>query len=310
MTFPSRTEILTAMKNKICYRSADLIGGSILWCGNRINMSSGGYATVFPFTKSDGVKIAVRCWFADIGDSKKRMLVINSYLGKLNAQYFINFNFQEKALLVNGVFQPIVTMDWVELPDLKEYINNNIGSKRDVLAVAENFKSMVSFFHSHDLSHGDLSHSNIKVGEDGELLVIDYDSMYVRGLEDMPDVIKGLPGYQHPKRREVKTLNYKLDYFSELVIYLSLLIYASTPVIWVNFYETEDFLFSSSDFADPQSSDLLNKYKSSSDKLISSLTKKMIDYLAIDDILQLKPLEEIINAIELDQIADNIIDKF
>lgn len=310
MIFPSRTEIITAMKNKICYKSADLIGGSILMNGSRVNMRCGGYATVFPFTKSDGVKIAVRCWFADIGDSKKRMLVINSYLGKLNAQYFVNFNFHERALLVNGDFHPVLTMDWVELPDLKEYVNNNINSKHKILVVAENFKSMVSFFHSRNLSHGDLSHGNIKVGENGQLLVIDYDSMYVEGLEDMPDVIKGLPGYQHPKRRDVKTLNCKLDYFSELVIYLSLLIYAENPQIWEQFYETEDFLFSNYDFTNPNSSNLLNTYKSSSNKLISSLTNKLIDYLGVDDILKLEPLEDIINAIKFDEIAGDIIDKF
>lgn len=310
MTFPSRTEIISAMKNKVCYRSADLIGGSILMNGNRINMSCGGYATVFPFTKSNGVKIAVRCWFADIGDSKKRMLVINSYLEKLSSQYFINFNFQEKALIVNGVIQPVVTMDWIDFPDLKEYVNSHINFKRNILAIAENFLAMVVFFHSRNVSHGDLSHSNIKVSENGELMVIDYDSMYVEGLEDMPDIIKGLPGYQHPRRRDIKTLNCKLDYFSELVIYLSLLIYADDPQIWHQFYETEDFLFSSDDFIYPDSSDLLNKYKLSSNKLISSLTGKLIECLGVDDILQLEPLEDIVKSIKLNQIADKVIDKF
>ncbi|MDP1744862.1 MAG: RIO1 family regulatory kinase/ATPase [Bacteroidota bacterium] len=307
--FPSKNDILLAMKNDVFYKSQALIGGTIFKNGSWVNRHTGGYAMVFPFTTADGQKIVVRCWFFDIGNSKKRMLAIMTELTKLNCPYFVNLVYHDDALLINGVLQPVVTMDYVEDPTLKDYIKENINDRSAILKVAENFRLMVQFFHQNNIAHGDLSHGNIKVKNDGSLVVIDYDSMYVQELNGMPDIIKGLSGYQHPARHDNNNINPKLDYFSELVIYLSLLVFADYKIMWEEYCETEDLLFSKQDYESPSTSKLFAQLTKSTNLQISDLTTKLVDCLNYNDICHLKPLEEMLKN-KLDDLANSIIDKF
>ena len=331
---PSRTDIVTAMRNpQVSYKVPELEGGNILQKGSRIIQYSGGYTTVFPFVDRSGNKIAVRCWIADIGEAKKRTQAIANHLIALNSPYFAKFSYVEDALLVKGDLFPVVVMDWVEGETLKEYINDHIHDSGAITALAEQFKSMVHHFHQNNIAHGDLQHGNIMVKADGSLMTIDYDSMYIDELEGFPDVIKGLPGYQHPARLSNEDLIPELDYFSEVVIYLSLLVFAKSPALWNEYYEKEDLLFSKDDFESSGSSELFRKLLKIGDTKISDLTEKLIDMLQVKDISDFSPLEEIlvdrreasinsifdkwdkqpnppqINKAELPS-ADNIFDKF
>ncbi len=300
-SLPSRTDIVTAMRNPfVSYKAADLIGGNILCTGSRVIQYSGGYTTVFPFIGKSKNKIAVRCWVADIGDAKKRTQTIATHLSKINSQYFVKFNYIENGLLVNGNILPVVVMDWVEGKTLKEFLNSNYNNSSLILDIANKFKEMVQCFHQNNISHGDLQHGNIMVKSDNSLLVIDYDSMFVEGLIGMPDNIKGLPGYQHPARQKNKNVSPKLDYFSELVIYLSLLVFADNHSLWNQYYDTEDLLFSKQDFENPNTSKLFNALKKHTNPKITDLTAKLIDYLKHDTIDKLEPLEDIlINKMEV-----------
>jgi len=153
---------------------------------------------------------------------------------------------------------------------------------------------MSLYFHKQNIAHGDLQHGNIMVKRDGSLVAIDYDSMFIEPLNGMSDTIKGLPGYQHPARHNNRCVNSRLDYFSELVIYLSLLIYADRPKLWDEYYETEDLLFSKDDFSNPSGSKLIDSHLKSSNPTISELTEKLVEELEATDIDQLRPLEELL----------------
>lgn len=308
--YPSRTDIVTAMRNPhVSFKSSDIIGGSVIQKGSRIIQYSGGYTTVFPFHKQTGNKVAVRLWIADIGDAKKRSLEISNYLKNLNNAYFAGFKYIDDAVLVNGTLHPIVLMDWVDGQTLKEYINSNITNASKILGLAEKFREMTAYFHKENIAHGDLQHGNILVKSDGSLVAIDYDSMFIEPLNGMSDTIKGLPGYQHPTRHSNQFVNSRLDYFSELVIYLSLLIYADTPNLWDEYYETEDLLFSKDDFANPNNSKLISNHLKSSNPTISELSEKMVEELKATDIAQLRPLEDLlINRLEV--AKENIFDKW
>ncbi len=308
--YPSRTDIVTAMHNPhVSFKSNEIVGGNVIQKGSRIIQYSGGYTTVFPFHKESGNKVAVRLWIADIGDAKKRSLEISDYLERLNNTYFAGFKYIDDAVLVNGTLHPIVLMDWVDGQNLKEYINSNITDASKILRLAEKFKEMTAYFHKENIAHGDLQHGNILVKNDGSLVAIDYDSMFIEPLNGMTDTIKGLPGYQHPARHSNKYINSKLDYFSELVIYLSLLIYAETPKLWDDYYETEDLLFSKDDFTNPSNSKLINSHLKSTNSTISELTEKMLEELKAKDIAQLRPLEDLL--INRREVAkDNIFNKW
>ena len=303
MALPSRTEIVDAMSNpSICYKAKELIGGSIIRKGTRLVQYPGGYATTFPFINSSGRKVAVRCWAMDIGNAKQRSAAISEYLIKEQPPHFINFKYVDDAILIKGVLQPVIVMEWVEGKTLKEHINENV-ERETFLHLAEKFKLMAEDLHKRNIAHGDLQHGNIMVKADGSLVLVDYDSMYVEPLEGLPDMIKGLPGYQHPSRTRNAKIHSKLDYFSELVIYLSLLIFAEKPQLWQRYYETEDLLFTKEDFSSIRNSAVYREFCISGNATISKLLLKLEKALGIIDIQDLLPLEELL-VDELKRIMD------
>ena len=286
-----------------------LIGGTVYKKKNGgITSYAGGFASVFPFDNNGG-KLAVKCWSSDIGDVKVRMTTISSELVKLKLPYFLDFTFEEHGLFVLDSVQPIIVMNWNDSLDLKEFVNKNINNPKVLIVIAENFRRMVQAFHKNNIAHGDLSHGNIKVNSDHSLLVIDYDSMYVTGLEDLMDNINGMPGYQHPKREDNLNVHNKLDNFSELVIYLSLFVYSECPELWSKYYDTEDFLFSRNDFADPDNSALLQSLLLNKHPIIVYLVKYLITTLTFSNISEIKSLEEILDE-RLAEQANEIINKF
>ena len=309
MAFPSRTEIVTAMSNpSVCYKANELIGGNIIRKGTMIVQYAGGYTTVFPFHNSSGKKVAVRCWCADIDNAKKRSSAISEYLNKEQNPYFVNFKYINDAILIKGKLQPIIVMEWVDGKTLKEYINDNTNSY-SIRQLADKFKSMVEELHKKGVAHGDLQHGNILVKSDGSLVLVDYDSMYIEQLNGMTDTIKGLPGYQHPARVKNQSINPKLDYFSELIIYLSLLIFAENPKLWQRYYDTEDLLFSKEDFKNIKNSETYRSYCNSSNATISNLMQQLVESLAQNDIQYLSPLEDLL-VDKLEKAKENIMNKW
>lgn len=50
---------------------------------------------------------------------------------------------------------------------------------------------MCKKLHEKSIAHGDLQHGNILVDSNGNIYLIDYDSMFVPSLEKERDIIKG-----------------------------------------------------------------------------------------------------------------------
>lgn len=306
-SYPSNNDILNSIKNSVCYKSPELIGGTCVRKGVKVLQYSGGFSTVFAFIKKNEKKVAVKCWTADIGDAEKRIRIVSEFLKDIQAPYFVNIHYHEKALLVNEERHAILIMDWIDGKNLKDYLNENIGDKSEVLKLAASFLTMIKFFHQKKIAHGDLQHGNILVRSNGELVVIDYDSMFVEGLEEMNDNIKGLPEYQHPARKTNLKSHCRLDYFSESIIYLSLLVYAEDNSYWN--YETEFLLFSKEDLLQPDKSMLLKNLLESTNPKISKLAANLKFFLSCKNISDLKPLEKVLDE-HLNTIANEIINKF
>lgn len=293
---PSRIDLMKAMQDPASYNAKELAGGHILSEGDIIINWAGGFANVYPFIQKDGTQIAVKCWHLDIQNAQQRFASISEFIGKNDCPFFIKTKLLPDALAINGDLYPVGIMEWVEGETFKHFFDERTPSKDIFLKLANNFLEMVKTLHQLNVSHGDLQHGNIMILPDGSMKLIDYDSMYVPGLDNMQDVIKGLPGYQHPARRKVKFINPKNDYFSELVIYLSLLLFAEKPSLWEDYVDTEDLLFSCDDFADLQNSDIYKEFKNSSNLQIRLLFQKMLEALSVNDINLLHPLEALLGA--------------
>ncbi len=171
MKSDSRVAIKNAMNNpQISYKAKELIGGHIIKSNSKIIIQHpGGYTQVFKFQPKIGSIKAVRCWLFYLPDLLKRAQIISCCLPKLKCPYFVNFDFIENALLIQGKLHPVVIMDWVEGETLKEYLGSDINNRSKILDLADRFRVMVKYFHDNNIAHGDLQHGNIMVENDGSI---------------------------------------------------------------------------------------------------------------------------------------------
>lgn len=293
MAVASIMEYSASIDNPQLVKAKMLIGGKPIKKNGRQIKYSGGFCVVFPF-EINQIKYAVRCWHININDIKQRTKVISEAIKKSKLSYFVGFEYISDGLITAQGAQDIVVMDWVDAKPLKKYLADNIYQQQKIRALTKAFKDMVADLHAHHLAHGDLQHGNILVKEDGKIVLVDYDSIYTPDLKNFPDDIKGLVGYQHPARWKNNTLSEKLDYFSELIIYTSLLVLSKYPNLWfdLDMENTETLLFSAEDISSNGNSRIFQFLEG--DEELKPLLLKIKDFLKTSTIDDLEPLEEVL----------------
>ena len=270
-------------------------GGSPIYNNkDRIVGYSGNYSVVYPIIVN-GRKLAIRCWIKNPGNIKERYIKVKEYLQSHQTSYLVDFEYVDKGILIEGVTYPVSYMEWVEGKVLSQFIDENISNGTIIKTLADRFLSMVKELHHNTISHGNLKDSDIIVvqnSSDFDLKLIDYDCLYtptLLGLNYQNDV-QGISGYQHPQR--YKQSNEKADYFSELVIYLSLLVYAEKPLLWIPNQERK-MLFELSDFINPSNSIAFRILETLSPK-IGALSHVLKKFCEEKDTNRLLPIEQIL----------------
>lgn len=290
MPVASISEYSAAINTPIMVKATILNGGAPVKKNGRQIKYSGGFCVVFPF-ETPTKKYAVRCWHINVTDIRNRTRLISDTIQSTNLPYFVGFEYVPNGIQTAQGGQDIVVMDWVEAQSLKKYISYHLSEPSKLKQLADNFKRMVCEFHTHHIAHGDLQHGNILVKEDGNIVLVDYDSMYVPSLSGYPDDIKGLAGYQHPARWKNKNVSEKIDYFSELVIFTSLMALSKFPKLWndLNLEDTETLIFSAEDISSKGNSKIFQILESNQE--LKPLSSKIKEFLSKDNINDLVPLE-------------------
>lgn len=218
---------------------------------NQLIAYTGGFSVVFPYI-ANGEKWAFRCWHTEMGDVRHRIETIAKAIQESGADYLCDFTYVDKGIIVEGKVYPTTSMRWIDGVTIKDYICRNKSDKSALDTLAGKFMAMVQDMHQRGFAHGDLQHGNIIIDNSGRLFLVDYDSFYCKELKGEPDIITGLKDYQHPLRQSNKVTSPKLDYFSELIIYLSLVGIAANPNL-VDEFKVEDadhLLFEAADYVD------------------------------------------------------------
>ena len=293
MSLPSIPDYSIAIKTPQLVHPSILKGGHPIENGSDVIKYAGGFCVVFPYETPTN-KYAVRCWQAEIADAKKRTQLISAALKSSNLPYFVGFEYFEDGIMTSQGRQPIVVMDWVDASPLKKYLAAHLNEPMVLEQLAENFKKMVKELHECHFAHGDLQHGNLMVNDDVSIVLVDYDSMYVPALDGMKDEVKGLVGYQHDARWKNEYLSEKADYFSELVIYLSIKALALDPNLWddLKMEDTETMLFSADDIKSQGDSPIFGRLRRLGD--LSSLVDKLCDFMKCNSIEELLPLEAVL----------------
>ncbi len=258
----------------------------------RLMSYAGGFSVVFPYQIDNGEKWAFRCWHADVNNTQKRYETIAHAITDARLDFLCDFEYVEKGINVEGKIYPTTRMRWVDGISLKDYICKHRDSKEKLRRLADNFLQMTRALHEKSLAHGDLQHGNILVSDDDKLHLVDYDSFYCPKLKGEMDTVTGLPDYQHPSRATNKTVSEKLDYFSELVIYLSILAIAKDATL-IDKYQVADadrLLFEKEDYTDIKDSHI---YKDifALGKEFQELLGVLEEYLRCNTIHALSPFE-------------------
>jgi len=236
-------------------------------------VTSGQFAYVYKLKSRNGNgDFAVRCFRGYLGDRDQRYRAIQEHLRTSPVGYLSEFSYAPEGILVNGNRFPILFMKWIEGPTLDLYIREMLRRPDVLLHLSHEWLRLLNSLQTSGIAHGDLQHGNIIV-EHGRLRLVDHDGIYVTRMSGWVASEVGHQHYQHP-RRDAQHFDAKLDSFSSLVIYLSLLSLADRPELWSEYHD-ENLIFTKADFLDPASSSLFKKIKE-----ISPEHSRLADVLA------------------------------
>ena len=210
--------------------------------------ATGGNAVVYKASEGQNVW-AVRCFLRPISDHAERYAAISKHLQKNHLEHATRFFYLGDGLRIKGATFPIVKMAWVQGQHLDRCVEGLLGQPRDLAALRARFRTLVKDIEKAKFAHGDLQHGNVLVtGKD--LLLIDYDGMWVPALIGRQATEIGHRAYQHPKR-SVGDYGPYLDRFSALVIYLSMLALEVDRKLWDQYYTGDNLIFVREDFNEP-----------------------------------------------------------
>ena len=138
-------------------------------------------------------------------------------------------------------------MDWVEGKTLDKYLRENLDDKYTLEMLAYRFSQLAQWLIPQPFAHGDLKPDNILVREDGTLVLVDYDGMFVPAMKGQKARELGSPDFRHPLRTE-NDFDEHIDDFPLVSILLSLKA-ISINSHWLEEYGAKDrLLFSSNDY--------------------------------------------------------------
>ena len=255
---------------------------------------AGGYNVVYQLVQQ-GKKWAFRVsTVSEPPLGKERLQKIDKYLKEKNLPYFVTFIYEEKAIEIKGELVDATLMEWIDGKLLKDYIKEHLNKPQELMLLADNFLKMCQNLQENKISHGDLQHENIIIVDD-RIKLIDYDSICVPSIEGEREFIAGKASYQHPSRSNSRSIegktSLKTDYFSQLIIYLSIFALAENPKLWEQYdieNQEDNLLFSKEDFLDYPSSEIYKSLEKSSEN-IRILNRILLEYLKTESYLDLQP---------------------
>ena len=218
---------------------------------------SGGFALTYHL-KNGRKEWAVRCFHREASELGRRYAAISGMIAAAPPGPFVQAEYFDKGVQVEGAWYPITKMPWLAAVPLNRYIETNLD-KKTLGKLAQQFRALVDRLGTAGVAHGDLQHGNILVDAFGNLKLVDYDGMYVPALAGMGANETGHVNYQHPQR--ANQLDATLDRFSAAVIYTALSALAADPALWSRHNNGENLLFKRADFDDPQGSALFGELR-------------------------------------------------
>jgi serine/threonine protein kinase len=253
MTYPLISEYVEAVRN--AEDNFDKLRNLRLVTDGNGNpvMTSGNFAVVFKMRDEKNDKLyAVKCFHKDQPNRAENYRMIAEELEFVSSSFLTKFQYLDNELFVDsanadGEEFPVLLMDWVEGTNLDQYIRQHLHDSYQLHLLAYQFSRLALWLMPQPFAHGDLKPDNIMVREDGTLVLIDYDGMFVPAMKGQKAREMGSPDFRHPARTE-ETFNEHIDDFSLASILLSLRVLSEEPALLEKYGAADRLLFSEKDY--------------------------------------------------------------
>ncbi len=261
-------------------------------------MTSGNFAVIFKMKDEQSGKFhAVKCFTKEQEGREEAYREIAKELEKVSSPYLVSIRYLEKELFVDtgqstGTEFPVLLMDWVEGKTLDKYLRENLDDKYALEMLAYRFSQLAQWIIPLPFAHGDIKPDNILVKEDGSLVLVDYDGMFVPAMQGQKARELGSSDFRNPSRTE-SDFNKDIDNFPIISILLSLELLAENKD-YLSKYGAEDrLLFSEEDYRNLENSNIykiaLVSYREDVSDLAELLNKLLmgieIDYDTLKSVI-------------------------
>lgn len=279
MTLPTPDAYNDAVQTpRLAFSDTELANGTVDCNGFGIPKAlGGGFAITYRLSSRNGKSYAVRCFHKEVSNLQDRYHRIHSILKATQSPLFVGFEYQQTGIKVKAVGYPIVKMEWATGMTLGEYIEQNYKRRTVIEQLRTSFTQMEAELQQRGIAHGDLQNGNILVSPQGGIRLVDYDGMFVPGMNAGGGAELGHKHFQHPDRNAA-SFGPSIDRFSFLVIDLSLWALALQSDLFRRFSTGENILFAANDYSDPASSQVFQALKMVSDP---SFQKALVSFAAI-----------------------------
>jgi tRNA A-37 threonylcarbamoyl transferase component Bud32 len=216
---------------------------------------SGNFASVYKMLRGEK-PIAVKCFLRNIHNQHLHYQELSLALCRLAC--VIDFKYLLKGIMNDDNWYPIVKMGWLEGHTLEQFLSKNLHNKTELDRFIAQFTAVMRELQQHGIAHGDLQHGNLIVRK-GDVMLVDYDGMFVPSMKGQSSRELGHSNYQHPARN-TSHFDAGIDNFSAWIIYHTVMLLRSDPGLWQRNGGGEDcLLFRHSDFLQPESSRLMSE---------------------------------------------------
>ena len=226
-------------------------------------MSSGNFAVVFKMKdERDGKFYALKCFIKDQNGRNEAYKQIADELEFVSSEFIIPIKFYEKELFVNTsngdeTEFPVLLMDWVEGVTLDKYVRSHLHDQYSLQLISYQFCRVAAWLMAQPFAHGDLKPDNILVKDDGSLVLVDYDGMFVPAMKGQKAREVGSPDYRHPART-INDFNENVDDFSLATIAMQLYAIALRPDLLTT-TTGDTLLLYEMDYRDLENSDMMTE---------------------------------------------------
>ena len=216
-------------------------------------MTSGNFAVVFKMEDmKTGKFYALKCFTKEQEGRAEAYHQIADALKDVDSPYLVSLRYLDKELFVDTEQTsetefPVLLMDWVEGKTLDKYLRENLDDKYALEMLAYRFSQLAQWLIPQPFAHGDLKPDNILVREDGTLVLVDYDGMYVPAMKGQKARELGSPDFRHPLRTE-NDFDEHIDDFSLVSILLSVKAVSLLPELLEQYGAKDRLLFSEKDY--------------------------------------------------------------